>query len=117
MVSPLEIEVKVASRALQFASELGFDQVIVEGDCQVLTNALIEDKSFLSTVGVIIDDICFEASCYNQLRYSLVKREGNKVAHSLVRYAIEILDFVVWMEDVPPHLLSVVQVDIVGFHY
>ena len=108
MVSPLEIEAKAASRALQFASELGFDQVIVEGDCQVLTNALIEDKSFLSTVGVIIDDIRFKVSCYNQLRYLHVKREGNKVTHSLVRYAIEISDFVVWMEDVPPHLLYVV---------
>ena len=84
MVSPLEIEAKAASRALQFASELGSDQVIVEGDCQVLTNALIEDKSFLSIVGVIIDDIHFKASCYNQLRYSHVKREGNKVTDSLV---------------------------------
>lgn len=44
--------------------------MILEGDCQVLINALIEDKSFLSTVGVIIDDIRFEVSSYNQLRYS-----------------------------------------------
>ena len=116
MVSPLEIEAKAASRALQFASELGFNQGILEGDCQVVTNALIEDESSLSTVGVIIDDICFEASCYNQLRYSHIKREGNKIAHSLARYAIEISNFVVWMKDVSPHLFSVVQADIVGFH-
>ena len=33
VVLPLEIEAKAASRALQFASELGFNQVILEGDC------------------------------------------------------------------------------------
>ena len=73
---------KAASKALQFAAELGFNRVILEGDCQVLIKALKED-------------VHFDARHFNELRYSHVKREGNKVAHFLAQYALGILDFVV----------------------
>ena len=46
--------------------------------------------------------------------YSHVKREGNKVAHSLARYSIYISDFLVWMETVPPPLVSLVLADMAG---
>ena len=32
---------------------------------------------------------------FNQLRYSQVKREVNKVVHSLAKYAVHISDFIV----------------------
>ena len=55
------------------------------------------------------------ASIFYQLRYSHVKREGNRVANSLARYAAHILYLVVWMEDVPPQCFPVIQVDLAGF--
>ena len=42
------------------------------------------------------------------------RREGNAVVHSLARYAIGILDFLVWMGDVPPQFHSVLQADLDG---
>ena len=54
---------------------------------------------------------------FNQLHYSHVKKEINKVAHNLTQHALCISNFVVWMEDVPPPLLLVVLVDIAGFSY
>ena len=45
-----------------------------------------------------------------------MKREGNKVAHRLAKHALCILDFLVWIKDVPPPIRSVVQDDIDGFH-
>ena len=62
-----------------------------------------------------MDYIRFNASFFNQLLYSHVKREGNEVAHKLARHAFCISDFSVWMEDVPPPIHFVVQDDIVGF--
>ena len=50
---------------------------------------------FLSTVGLVMDDIQYDANLFDQLRYSHVRREGNKVAHSLARHALKITDFVV----------------------
>ena len=89
--------------------------MVLEGDSQVLMTALINDSMFLSSDSFLIDDVRFDPIFYTQLCYSYIKREGNKVTHSLSRYDLCILDFVVWMEDVPPHFLSVVQIDIVGF--
>jgi len=57
--------------------------------------ALKEDRIFLSTDGLFIDDVRFDARLFNQLRYFHVKGEGNTVVHSLARYALGILDFVV----------------------
>ena len=86
---------KAASKALQFAAELGFNRVILEGDCQVSIKALKEDGIFLCTNILFIEDVHFDARHFNELRYSHVKREGNKVAHFLAQYALGILDFVV----------------------
>ena len=61
-------------------------------------------------------DIKFHASSFIQLRYSHVKREGNKVAHKLARHAICISDFSVWMEDIPPPLLPIVLEEIGRAH-
>ena len=65
--------------------------------------------------GLLLDDIRFNASFLNQLLYSHVKREGNKIAHKLARHAFCISDFSAWMEDVLPPIHSVVQDDIDGF--
>ena len=92
---PLDIETLAASRALKFAADLGFNKVVLKGDCEVLMKALKGGDQFLSTVGLVMDDIQYDANLFYQLRYSHVRREGNKVAHSLARHALEITDFVI----------------------
>ena len=64
---------------------------------------------------MLIEDIQRSSSLFTQLHYSHVKREGNKAIHSLARYAMHILDFLVWMEDVSPQFFSIIQVDLAGF--
>ena len=113
--TPLEIETLAASSALEFAAELGFKQVILETDSQVLSNALRHNSPYLSPLGLSIDDIICNASFFNQLLYSHVKREGNKVAHSLARYYICISNFSVWIETVPPPFISLVLADMASF--
>jgi len=51
-----------------------------------------------------------------QLRYSHVKRKGNKVTHSLARHATTISEFIMWMECVPPYVASIYQVDMLVFN-
>ena len=74
---------------------MGFNRVILEGNCQVLIKALKGDGIFLCTDSLFIEDVCFDARHFNELRYSHVKRGGSKVAHFLAQYALGILDFVV----------------------
>ena len=116
LYTALEVEAMAAATALSFASQLGFHSGILESDSQLLVSALIENHTYLSTDGLLLDDIRFYASFFNQLLYSHVKREGNKVAHRLAKHALCILDFLVWIKDVPPPIRSVVQDDMDGFH-
>ena len=104
-----------ASTALEFASELGFSRAILETNFQVLANALRNNNPYLSSNGLLMKDIKFNASLFNQLLYSHVKREDNKVEHNLARHSICISDFSMWMETVLPPFVSLVLVDIAGF--
>ena len=81
----------------------------------MLSNALRNNSTYLSSFGLLIEDIKCNASLFNQLLYSHVKREGNIVAHHLARHSISISDFSVWMETVPPPFISLVLADIAGF--
>ena len=54
---------------------------------------------------------------FNQLHYSHVKKEINKVAHNLAQHALCISNFVVWMKNVPLPLLPIILADIARFSY
>ena len=69
----------------------------------------------LSYNGVLVNDVRRCSSFFNQLRHSHVKREGNKVAHNLTRYAVHILVFYFVDENVPPQCFSVIQTNLAGF--
>ena len=111
----VEIESTVTTATLRFSSKLGFSQVVLEGDLQVLMETLINDNVFLSSDGLLIDDIRLATRFFSQLHYSHVKRKGNKVAHNLAKHVLCISNFVVWMEDVPPPFISIVLANIIGF--
>ena len=111
----VEIESTVTTATLRFSSKLGFSQVVLEGDSQVLMETLINDNVFLSSDGLLIDDIRLATRFFSQLHYSHVKRKGNKVAHSLAKHVLCISNFVVWMENVPPPFFSIVLANIIGF--
>ena len=112
--SPLEIEVMAVTTTVQFAVDLGFQHAILETDPLVLVKALRDDTEFLSTVGLVLDEIRSMVNLFNELDYSHVKREGNIVAHKLASHAICVSDVVVWMENVPPLLFHVSLADIAG---
>ena len=76
-----------ASRALKFAAESGFNKVVLEGDCEVLMKAPKGRDQFLSTVGLVMNNIRYDANIFYQLHYSHVRRAGNKVVYSLAKRA------------------------------
>lgn len=49
---------------------------------------------------------------FTKLLYSHVRREGNKLAHNLVRHSLNVTYYVAWIKDVPPPSFSVMQVDL-----
>ena len=61
LYTAMEVEAMAAATALSFASQLGFHSGILESDSQLLVSALIENHTYLSTDGLLLDDIRFYA--------------------------------------------------------
>ena len=108
----IEVETLAAWRAVEFALELGFDNIFLEGDFEVLIKLLNSSSRSLAPFGHIRNNILFLASRFSCFNVAHVRRQYNKVAHSLARRAIFSSPLSVWMEDVPPNLLTVIQVDL-----
>ena len=110
--SAVEVEAMAAATVLIFTNDIGVRGVILEGDSLAVIKALREGEQPLSPTGPLLEHVRMYSQRFETVLYSHSKREGNSVAHSLARYANSISDFLVWMEDVPPHIQSLVQVDL-----
>ena len=64
-------------------------------------------------LGLLVEDVKLFAKKFVKLSYSYITRSGNSVAHNLMKHAIRIPDFQVWMEDVPSHVVSFLHLDVV----
>ena len=109
---PVEVEAMVANKAVEFGSELGLHNAIIEGNSVVVAMALKCKEFGLAPYAHLLNDVSLFFGLYSQLSYSYVKREGNKVAHSLARLALTSQHCTVWMEDVPSCTLPFVQDDL-----
>ena len=111
-LQPIEIEAIAASRALEFGQEIGITEAVLEGDSELIINSLkVGDQSIASVEPLLQDAIVF-SNCYSKLLYSHCRREGNRLTHNLARYSIIVSNYVVWMEEVPNPLFTVVQQDV-----
>ncbi|KAK9986458.1 hypothetical protein SO802_031409 [Lithocarpus litseifolius] len=109
---PVKVEAIAACRAVEFGSELGVGCAIVEGDSEVIVKALRNKDNGLVSFAPLINDVSLFSSLYLELSYSHIRRDGNKVAHSLAKLALMTPDCTVWMEGVPSHTFRLVQADL-----
>ena len=101
---------------MSFAFELGFRNAILEGDSLGLIQALKSEERSLSQMGLLIEDVKMFANNFVILLYSHIKKNSNRVAHSLAKSALCMADFQIWMEDVPLHIVSILQLDVVELY-
>ena len=99
----LNIEILTASKVLQCAADLSSNDVILEGDSEIIINVLNEVPHSLASFGLPIQGVKCFANLFHCIRFSHVCREGNSVAHNLARHARHVIGFQVWMEDVLSH--------------
>ena len=101
-----------ASKALQCAADLSSNDVILEGDSEIVINALNEDPHSLAAFGLPIQDVKCFSNLFHCIRFSHVRREGNSVAHNLARHARHVTGFQVWIEDVLLHTIATYQANL-----
>ena len=108
----IEVEALAARRALEFALELGFDDITLEGDLELLIKNLMSGGNQLTHYRNIAADILFLLSHFSRVTLSFVKRHCNQLAHSLAGRALITPNMSVWMEELPPDLASIFLADI-----
>ena len=106
------MEALATRRAAEFALEIGINQVIIEGDFEVIYKDLIDSRPSLALHRHLICDVLHLASVFSLCSFNNVGRTGNNVAHNLARRAISTHDLNVWIEEVPPDILQFVQADL-----
>ena len=111
-----ETEALAALKALTLAHELGFQNVVLEGDALGLIQALKSQEQNLSPWGLLVEDVKVYGTKFRRLLYSHIKRNDNSVAHNLAKHVIFILDFQVWMEDVSSHIVPFLYLDVSYLH-
>nr|POF27339.1 hypothetical protein CFP56_14457 [Quercus suber] len=112
--SIIEVEVLAAWKALELTLELGFDDITLEGNSEVLIKSLAKGGNSLAHYGHLIADIHMLMAWFSSLSLSHVRRHCNSLAHALARRASSTLDLSIWMEEIPLDLKSVYMADLSG---
>ena len=81
-----------ALKALTFAHELGFQNVILEGNALGFIQALKSQEQNVCPLGLLVEDVKVYLNHFRRVLYSHIKRNDNSVAHSPTKHAISILD-------------------------
>ena len=110
--SVIKVEAFAEIRAMEIALELGFDNVTLEGDSKVPVKTLNDGGNTLAHYGNLTVDILFVTSHFSKVQFSFVRRQYNRLAHSLARHASMIQQMSIWMEEVPPDLIPVFLADL-----
>ena len=99
-LGPLEAESKSFEAGILFALSRGFTNVVLEGDSQVMVNALAGSSSPPLAVASVIQgvhEICMD---FRQAQFSHLKRQGNMPAHLVAKNAYNsIVNDIVWVEE------------------
>ena len=59
----------------------------------------------------LLDEAKEIAERLEEVEFNRVQRQANKAAHNIAKHARHVNEFLVWIEDVLPHLFSIIEVD------
>ena len=79
----IKVEVLATCKALELTLELGFDNITLERDSEVLIKSLAMGYNSLAHYGHLIVDIHILMSQFSLLSLSHFRRHCNKLAHAL----------------------------------
>ena len=98
-------------RAVTLAGELELQDVVFEGDYEVVFKHLTTTDSSQASFGHITDEVRALASNMRAASFSHIKRGGNAVADKLAHLAKFSYDPQIWIEDIHCNAKNLVIID------
>ncbi|XP_075645667.1 uncharacterized protein LOC142616768 [Castanea sativa] len=105
-VSYSEVEMLACRKAMEFATNVGFSELVREGDNVNVITAIPFSKLNLSLLGNVVDDIQYLIHGLHWVNISCTRRGGNKVVHALAQHARNINNDMYWIKDSPPPIME-----------
>ena len=81
-------EALAARKVVVFAKELSLSDVIIEGDCLWVAQALAASSQYNTLFGQVIEETRQIGASLLQCQFLHVRQEGNRLAHALAKRAI-----------------------------
>ena len=106
-----EVEVLACRKALEFAADAGFSNLVIEGDNATVMTFVSNSRAAQSRLGHLYADIQCMVAGLHVFSVNCVPCSANSVAHSLACFARCITDEVVWLEESPPPTLEALYFD------
>lgn len=104
VASPFIVESNALWKAMEMCNELGFRDVIFEGDAKAIIDVVNSEEDDESWRGQIIEDIKKIVRQREWWSVAFVHREGNVVAHQLAKLALQNEEEICWIEDGPSNI-------------
>ena len=101
MIQSEEAEFLACWKAIEFAVDAGFSELVIEGDNSSVMKAVSALQDDFSLLGNVVGDIHHLVRNLQWVRIECTRCWGNRVAHELAHFA-NISQDLYWMEDVPP---------------
>lgn len=108
---PEIVECLAILRSLQLCLHLGFLNLLIESDCQLVGNELNEETPSSSYLGNLFHDIKALMANFQQYNITFCYRHYNRAAHNLVRFVWNVDHIVPWLGEVLEFLLQTVWFD------
>uniref|UniRef100_A0A5B7BLL9 RNase H type-1 domain-containing protein n=1 Tax=Davidia involucrata TaxID=16924 RepID=A0A5B7BLL9_DAVIN len=96
---------------IDFAFDIGIQDLVVEGDCLHLISEISSSHEDFSVVGHIVDEIKMGSVRFNSWACHHVRRSANGVAHELACFALAAPSDLFWMEFLPSRFQAALDRD------
>ena len=110
----LEAEVKVFEAGLLLATDIGIQDVILEGNSLIIYNGLCEVSLPPSSVASIVIGMLDLCKSFRRIEFSHVIRKGNRPVQLLAKYTVGVDDFIIWMEENPYFFEQALSYDVLS---
>ncbi|XVE88702.1 hypothetical protein DITRI_Ditri19aG0090100 [Diplodiscus trichospermus] len=70
---------------MEFVAQLGFMEVIVEGDAQTIITGLQAQDDDISYIGGLLAVVREQSIVFSTISFHHIRREGNKAAHDFAK--------------------------------
>jgi ribonuclease HI len=105
---PKTAEFMATLQAVKFSKEVGFWDVIFEGDAAQVVKEIKSNSSSFSKVGHFIESIYLEKQYFQSTKFQAIPRSCNMAAHTLAKEASSKFVDLCWLDDTPMCVSSIV---------